>query len=65
MKTYPDIFPNIKPEQPIPPITSEIKIELAKRYMKSYEKITGVQFKAEVSDVYQRIVENLKNNNYL
>ena len=65
MKTYPNIFPNIKPEQSIPPITSEIKIELAKRYMKSYEKITGVKFKAEVSDVNQRIVENLKNNNYL
>ena len=65
MKSYPDIFPNIKPEQPIPPITSEIKIELAKRYMESYEKITGVKFKVEVSDVYQRIVENLKNNNFL
>jgi phosphoribosylaminoimidazole-succinocarboxamide synthase len=65
MKTYPEIFPNIKPDQPIPPISSDIKIELAKRYMRSYEKITGVDFKAEVSDVHQRIVENLKRAEYL
>jgi phosphoribosylaminoimidazole-succinocarboxamide synthase len=65
MNTYPNIFPNIKPDQEIPPITSDIKIELAKRYMKSYEKITGLEFKAEVSDVLNRIYENLKNKNYL
>ncbi|MFX1358692.1 MAG: phosphoribosylaminoimidazolesuccinocarboxamide synthase [Promethearchaeota archaeon] len=65
METYPEIFPNIKPEQKIPPISIDIKIELAKRYMKSYEKITGLKFKAEVSDVKNRIYENLKKNNYL
>ncbi|MFX0186285.1 MAG: phosphoribosylaminoimidazolesuccinocarboxamide synthase [Candidatus Hodarchaeota archaeon] len=65
MKTYPDIFPNIKPTQEIPPISEEIKIELAKRYMKSYEKITGKQFKPFVSDVYDRIKENLKKAKYL
>ena len=65
METYPDIFPNIKPDQDIPPISSEIKIELAKRYMKSYQKITGLEFKAEVIDVVERIVNNLKKAKYL
>ena len=65
MDTYPDVFPNITPNQDIPPISSEIKIELAKRYMKSYQKITGTEFKPEVSDVKQRIINNLKNANYL
>ncbi|MHA2287745.1 MAG: phosphoribosylaminoimidazolesuccinocarboxamide synthase [Promethearchaeota archaeon] len=65
MDTYPNIFPNITPNQEIPPISAEIKIELAKRYMKSYQKITGREFKPEVSDVNERIVNNLKKANYL
>jgi phosphoribosylaminoimidazole-succinocarboxamide synthase len=65
METYPEIFPNIKPDQVIPPISSDIRIELAKRYMSSYEKITGQPFKAEVSDVQERIVKNLKKTKYL
>lgn len=65
MEAYPEIFPDIKPDENIPPITDEIKIELAKRYMKSYEKITGIKFKAEISEVNNRIYENLKKANYL
>jgi len=65
MDTYPDIFPNIKPDEEIPPISEDIKIELAKRYMRSYEKITGLEFKAEISDVRSRIYESLKFSNYL
>jgi phosphoribosylaminoimidazole-succinocarboxamide synthase len=65
MNTYPDIFPDIKPEEEIPPISDDIKIELAKRYMKSYEKITGTEFQAEVADVNQRIHENLRQADYL
>ncbi|NVM18352.1 MAG: phosphoribosylaminoimidazolesuccinocarboxamide synthase [Candidatus Lokiarchaeota archaeon] len=65
MNTYPDIFPNIAPSQEIPSISPEIKIELAKRYMKSFQKITGFEFKPEVSDVKDRIVSNLKKANYL
>jgi len=65
MKTYPDVFPNIRPDQEIPPISDEIKIELAKRYMRSFEKITGMEFKAEVTDVNKRIEDNLKKANYL
>ena len=65
MDTYPDIFPNIKPNQGIPPISTDIKIELAKRYMKSYEKITGLKFEANVTNVKERIYNNLKKANYL
>ncbi|MFX1456822.1 MAG: phosphoribosylaminoimidazolesuccinocarboxamide synthase [Promethearchaeota archaeon] len=65
MNTYPDIFPDIKPDDKIPPISEDIKIELAKTYMRSYEKITGLEFKAEVVDVNQRILVNLHEANYL
>lgn len=65
METYPDIFPNISQEQEIPPIADDIRIEVAKRYMRSYEKITGQEFKPEVSNVFQRIQENLKKAKYL
>ncbi len=65
MKTYPDVFPNIRPDQEIPPIAEDIKIELAVRYMKSFERITGVEFKPESGDVVKRIEENLKKANYL
>ena len=65
MDTYPDIFPNIKPNEDIPPISEDIKIELAKKYMRSYEKITGLEFKAEISDVRSRIYKSLKFANYL
>ncbi len=65
MKTYPEIFPNIKPNEEIPPISEDIKIELAKRYMRSYEKITGFDFKTEITDINKRINENLKKAKYI
>ena len=65
MKTYPDIFPNISPEQEIPPISEDIKIEVVKRYMKSYETITGLEFKPDTTNIIERIQENLKKSNYL
>jgi len=65
METYPDIFPNIKSDQEIPPIADSIKIELAKRYARSFERITGLEFKAEVGDATKRIQENLKKANFL
>ena len=65
MKTYPDVFPNIRPDQEIPPIAEDIKIELAIRYMRSFEKITGEEFKPGSGDVVKRIEENLKRANYL
>ncbi|MFX1497068.1 MAG: phosphoribosylaminoimidazolesuccinocarboxamide synthase [Promethearchaeota archaeon] len=65
MEKYPNIFPNIKPNQGIPPISTDIKVELAKRYMRSYNKITGLEFKAEVENVEQRILKNLEKFNYI
>jgi len=65
MDTYPKIFPDIKPDEDIPPISDDIKIELAKRYMRSYKKITGSEFKTDVADVNKRILKNLKETNYL
>ena len=65
MNTYPDVFPNIRPDQDIPPIAEDIKIELAIRYMKSFEKITGKEFKPESGDVVKRIEDNLKKAKYL
>ncbi len=65
METYPDIFPNISPDQDIPPIMDDIKIELAKRYMRSYQKIIGKEFIPEVSNVKERIIANLKKAKYL
>ena len=65
MDTYPNVFPNISPDQDIPPIMDDIKIELVKRYMRSFQKITGKEFKPEVSDVKERILENLKKGKYL
>ena len=65
MESYPEIFPNIKPHQDIPPITDEIKINLAKRYIRSYEKITGLEFNPNIANVQQRIHDNLKKANYL
>lgn len=65
MDTYPEIFPNIKPDQEIPPISDDIKIELATRYIKSYEKITGLEFQAIATNVQKRIYDNLKKANYV
>lgn len=65
METYPKIFPNIGPNDQIPPISDEIRIEVAQRYIKSYEKITGLKFKPEIADISQRIQKNLKKAKYL
>lgn len=65
MEKYPDVFPDIKPNQKIPPISTDIKVELAKRYMRSYNKITGLEFKPQVGNVEQRILKNLKKINYI
>ena len=65
METYPEIFPDIKPDEDIPPISENIIIDLAKIYMRSYEMITGLEFNGEISDVKKRIYENLKKANYL
>ncbi|TXT60263.1 MAG: Phosphoribosylaminoimidazole-succinocarboxamide synthase [Promethearchaeota archaeon] len=65
MEKFPEIFPDIKPDQDIPEITNDIKITLAKRYMRSFERITGLEFDAVVGDVSERIETNLENAGYL
>ena len=65
MRIYPSIFPDISHNAEIPLISDNIRIETAKKYIMSFEKITGLEFKAEVSDISHRIRENLKKANYL
>jgi phosphoribosylaminoimidazole-succinocarboxamide synthase len=64
LETYPNIFPNISPNQEIPPISEDIRIEVAKTYMVSYKKITNLEFKPEVTNVNERIQKNLKRAKY-
>ncbi len=47
-------------EGEIPPLTDEIRIELAKKYIEVYEKITGEEFVSKAEDVTERIRGNLK-----
>jgi phosphoribosylaminoimidazole-succinocarboxamide synthase len=48
-----------------PKLSNEIKVELAIKYMKVYETITGELFIAETGDVLKRITKNLKDHSYL
>jgi phosphoribosylaminoimidazole-succinocarboxamide synthase len=60
MKEFPSIFPNISPEQETPLIPPEIRIELAKKYIRSYEKITNSKFVfADPYKIEERIAQNL------
>jgi hypothetical protein len=49
----------------IPEIPEDIKLKVAKIYIKAYEEITGQEFKAEVGNVGQRIEKNLKAKKYI
>lgn len=50
----------------IPPkLTAEVRVDLAQKYMKAFETITGEPFTAEIGDVLDRIDENLKKKKYL
>ncbi len=49
----------------IPEIPDKVKVEVASRYIQAYELITGQEFKADNSDVLQRIERNLKSKNYI
>lgn len=51
---------------PIPAITDEIKIEFCKRYIETFETVTGKQFKpAMEKNINARIEKNLKKKKYL
>jgi len=61
METFPETFPNIRPDEKIPEIPNDIKIKLAKRYIKNFEKIIGTQFNPDTGkDLISRIKKNLK-----
>ncbi len=66
METFPETFPNIKPNEKIPEIPNDIKVKLAKRYINNFERIIGVQFNPDTKkDPIERIKNNLKNAGYL
>jgi phosphoribosylaminoimidazole-succinocarboxamide synthase len=44
----------------IPKIPEDIKVKVARIYIRAYEEITGMEFKAETGDVNKRIEKNLK-----
>lgn len=48
-----------------PALTDEVRIDLAQKYMKAFETITGDGFTAEVGNPLQRIEKNLKSKGYL
>lgn len=52
-------------DKELPPAPEELVIELAKRYIKLFEMITGEEFKADVGDVRERIEGNLREKGYL
>lgn len=43
----------------VPPISDELKVATAKKYIQAYELITGQTFTAQPGDVYTRIENNL------
>ncbi len=49
----------------IPVIPNEIRAEVAERYIKAFELITGKQFEVTSEPVIQRIEKNLKEKGYL
>ncbi len=52
-------------DKELPPPPEDLIIELAKRYILLYEKITNKKFEAKVGNIQDRIKENLIKNNYL
>lgn len=52
-------------DEELPEAPRELIVELASRYIKLYEMITGRQFVFEDKPIIKRIEENLKNHGYL
>lgn len=48
-----------------PPLTDEVRIEAAKRYIQAYELVTGLEFKVSDEPVAARMKRNLKAGGYL
>jgi phosphoribosylaminoimidazole-succinocarboxamide synthase len=49
----------------LPPAPEELVVELSRRYIQSFEMITGKTFEAEVGDVAKRIEQHLKSDSSL
>lgn len=43
-----------------PPLTDEVRVMLAAKYLEVYERLTGLEFRSEVGSVADRIRKNLK-----
>ncbi|TPV95556.1 MAG: phosphoribosylaminoimidazolesuccinocarboxamide synthase [Myxococcales bacterium FL481] len=43
-----------------PPLTDEVRIEAARRYVETYERLTGAEFVPDVDDPVQRLQRNLE-----
>lgn len=44
----------------VPPVSDELKVETAQKYIEAFEMITGQEFTSQPGDVHSRIEENLK-----
>ena len=48
-----------------PPLTDDVRVMLARKYIEVYEKLTGETFDSKVGSVEERIKANLKSKGYL
>jgi phosphoribosylaminoimidazole-succinocarboxamide synthase len=48
-----------------PPLTDEVRVMLAQKYIEVFERLTGESFESKVGDVADRIVKNLAAKGYL
>jgi phosphoribosylaminoimidazole-succinocarboxamide synthase len=48
-----------------PPLTDEVRVMLAQKYIEVFERLTGQSFESKVGDVADRIVANLAAKGYL
>jgi phosphoribosylaminoimidazole-succinocarboxamide synthase len=48
-----------------PPLTDEVRVMLARKYIEAYERLTGETFTSAVGSVAERIERNLKAKKYL
>jgi phosphoribosylaminoimidazole-succinocarboxamide synthase len=48
-----------------PPLTDDVRVMLAGKYIEVFERLTGVAFASEVGSVAERIRGNLKARGYL
>ena len=49
-----------KGDGPIPSFSDDYRVELSRHYINSFERITGLEFRASVGSVHERIVQNLQ-----